>query len=288
MHELLQLDDRYTSPNTYQCFAPWHFLLTEWFIHRFGNFLLPEKRPMDNMKVGWSLPQEDEFALMVLGAATPYYRIAFPREPVPHMDSLGSGSFSPADLEHWKRAIDWFFRALTYHVNKPLIIKSPPHTGRLGVLAQMYPDAKFVHMVRDPRKLYPSTKKLWRALNQVQSLQDGEDEESLHRFVIDSFHRMYDAFEIDRQHLDPKRIIDVRYEDLVKSPVETVRAIYSHLELGNPDPMIQKIEQRQANETDYQANQHHIDAELERIVQKDWSSYAERYGYSLIPSQQSA
>ena len=79
MHELLQLDERFTSPNTYQCFAPWHFLLTESLICRFGNFLLPDKRPMDNMKVGWTLPQEDEFALMVLGAPTPYYRVAFPR-----------------------------------------------------------------------------------------------------------------------------------------------------------------------------------------------------------------
>src|SRR5437764_13792212 len=32
LHELLELDDRFTTPNTYQCFAPRHFLMTEWLI----------------------------------------------------------------------------------------------------------------------------------------------------------------------------------------------------------------------------------------------------------------
>jgi hypothetical protein len=279
MHELLQLDNRFVSPNTYQCFAPWHFLLTEGIIQRFGNFLLPDKRPMDNMKVGWSLPQEDEFALMILGAPTPYYRVAFPKRPAPYMDSLGSQSFLPEHLQAWKKDIDWFFRALTYHTGKPLIIKSPPHTGRLGILAQMYPDAKFIHMVRDPRKLFPSTKKLWKALSEVQSLQSGEDEELLNRFVIDCQHRMYDSFEIDRQSLPSNRIIDIRYENLVAQPIETIKTIYQHLELGDSDAVIARIQERQAADNDYQVNQHQTSPELEKVVQQEWSDYSRRYGY---------
>lgn len=248
-------------------------------MQRFGNFLLPDKRPMDNMKVGWSLPQEDEFALMVLGAPTPYYRIAFPKRPAPYMDSLGSQTFLPENLKAWKKDIDWFFRALTFHTGKPLIIKSPPHTGRLGILADMYPDAKFIHMVRDPRKLYPSTKKLWKALTEVQSLQKGEDEQLLDRYVIDCLHRMYDSFEIDRQRLPSHRIIDVRYEELVKQPVETIERIYQHLGLGNLESVIAKIKERQAIDNDYQVNQHQTNPELERIIQRDWSEYSKRYGY---------
>lgn len=280
MHELLQLDDRFASPNTYQCFAPWHFLLSEKWMQRFGNFLLPAKRPMDNMKVGWSLPQEDEFALMVLGAPTPYYRIAFPKHPVPYLDTLGSQSFKPHDLQRWKVDIDWFFRALTYHTKKPLIIKSPPHTGRLGILADMYPEAKFIHMVRDPRKLYPSTKKMWRALGEVQSLQSGDNEESLHKFVTDCLHRMYDSFEIDRQKLPHNRIIDVHYEKLIDRPSEAIETIYRQLELGNTETVIAKLMERQAKESEYQANSHQVNEELEKVIQQDWSDYARRYGYS--------
>lgn len=110
LHEYLSLDERLSSPTTFQCFAPWHFLLTEDLVTRFGGFLLPDRRPMDNMKAGWSLPQEDEFALMNLGAPTPYLRILFPNHPVPYEDTLGSQSFDPKHLEVWKKRLDWFLR----------------------------------------------------------------------------------------------------------------------------------------------------------------------------------
>ncbi len=279
MHELLHLDDRFASPNTYQCFAPWHFLLSEPWMRRFGNFLLPDKRPMDNMKANWSLPQEDEFALMILGAATPYYWLAFPQHAVPNMDSLGSHSFQPKDLKRWKFVIDWFFRALTYHTGKPLIIKSPPHTGRIGILAEMYPEAKFIHMVRDPRKLYPSTMKLWRALSETQGLQCRPNDEAIHRFVIDAIHRMYDSFELDRQKIPANRIIDVHYETLVADPMSTVARIYEQLEIGNSEFVLQKIAERSQADKEYRVNEHASSDELEKIIQRDWSSYAKLYGY---------
>lgn len=287
MHELMHLDDRFASPNTYQCFAPWHFLLTEPLMRRFGNFLLPDKRPMDNMKAGWSLPQEDEFALMVLGAPTPYYWIAYPQHAVPNMDSLGSHSFQPHELKRWKLDIDWFFRALTYHTGKPLIIKSPPHTGRLGILAEMYPDAKFIHMVRDPRKLYPSTMKLWRALSETQGFQQGASQATIHRFVIDALHRMYDSFELDRQKIPSNRIIDIHYEKLVADPKETVAKIYEQLELGSCETVQKKISERAQDDKEYRVNEHTTNDELEKIIQTEWADYARRYGYldgSSIPS----
>jgi len=279
MHELLHLDDQFTSPTTFQCFAPWHFLLSEPWITRFGNFLLPARRPMDNMKVGWQLPQEDEFALLVLGAPTPYFRFAFPNNPIPHMDSLGSKTFDAAKLEQWKRSVDWFFRAISYHTQKPLIIKSPPHTGRLSVLAEMYPEAKFIHMIRDPRKLYPSTMKLWKVLNEVQALQSNTKDDAMHRFVIESLHRMYDSFELDRQSIASERIIDVHYEDLVAEPLATLKHIYSQFKLGDFDAISEKIIARQDQEKDYQTNQLGMDPETEKMILREWHDYARKYGY---------
>ena len=52
LHELLILDPRHTYPNTYQCLEPNHFLLTEGFITRHLHFLMPSRRPMDNMAAG--------------------------------------------------------------------------------------------------------------------------------------------------------------------------------------------------------------------------------------------
>ncbi len=40
LHELMALDERYTYPTTYECFAPNHFLISAWFVKRL-TFLLP-------------------------------------------------------------------------------------------------------------------------------------------------------------------------------------------------------------------------------------------------------
>src|SRR5256714_5885145 len=72
LHELLILDERHTCPNTYQCLVPNHFVLSERLGKRWLRFLMPSRRPMDNMAAGWDRPQEDEFALCMLGQPSPY------------------------------------------------------------------------------------------------------------------------------------------------------------------------------------------------------------------------
>jgi omega-hydroxy-beta-dihydromenaquinone-9 sulfotransferase len=280
LHELLTLDDRYASPTTYQCFAPSHFLMSEGLVTKYGSWLIPNKRPMDNMKAGWTLPQEDEFALMNLGAPTPYLRLMFPRNEFPYKNTLSSSGFTEEQLREWKRLFDWFLRALTYKTGKPLILKSPPHTGRLGILKQMYPDAKFIHIARDPRKLFPSTMKLWKSLDRVQALQAGEDEPRLRQFVFDSLRTMYDAFERDRIGIPPNQITDVRYEELAHDQMGVIRKVYETLELPDFDRIEPLMMARVQQEKEYKTNRFGEDPQEEALIMHEWRAYADRYGYS--------
>jgi hypothetical protein len=280
LHEMFHEDARFASPTTYQCFAPWHFLLTEKMISRFGKFLLPEHRPMDNMKAGWALPQEDEFALMNLGAPSTYTNIAFPSEPTTQMEALNVDGMSERDIQRWRDNFEWFLKALTYHFDKQLILKSPPHTGRLRFLREMYPDSKFVHIVRDPRSLFPSTKHLWRALAHAQSFQKPCDESILEKFVIESMHRLYANFDEARKNIPSNQFAEIRYEDLVKDPVLGMERIYDQLELGDFESIRGKLEERRQKNSDYKTNKHQLDPALEAHILDVWGDYAKRFGYA--------
>ncbi len=280
LHELLGLDERYASPTTYQCFAPSHFLLSESIIAKYGNWLIPNRRPMDNMKAGWALPQEDEFALMNLGAPTPYLRLVFPCHDYPFQSTLASNGFSPKELKRWKYLFDWFLKALTFKTRKPLILKSPPHTGRLGILKSMYPDAKFVHIVRDPRKLFPSTMKMWNSLDQVQSIQVGEYQKRLKEFVLGSLPTMYKSFEKDRVGLSEQQLIDVRYEDLAMDPVGVCKHIYQQLHLENFEKIEPLLQNRTLQEKEYKTNRFGSIPEEESEIMTAWQDYAVKYGYA--------
>lgn len=280
LHELLVTDPRFACPNTYQCFAPSHFIVSEAMMVRFGSFLLPKKRPMDNMATGWLLPQEDEFALMNLGVPSPYLRIAFPRTQPPALDYLTLTELSDKQRSEWRDKLMWFMRALTYHYGgKQLVLKSPPHTGRMAELSRLFPGAKFIHLTRDPRKLFLSTLRLWKSLEYVQSLQHSQPESQMREYVSECLTRMYTQFESDRAQIDSQNLVDVRYEDLVAAPVETLRDLYQHLQLGDFSQVEPSLRTRLEHHHDYQPNTHASDPELEREVLQRWPDYARRYGY---------
>lgn len=281
LHELLVNDDRFASPSTFQCFAPSHFLLSEPLMVRFGGFLLPERRPMDNMAAGWQLPQEDEFALMNLGAPSPYLRIAFPQTQPKLLEYLNMDCLSDSDRQTWRTKFLWFLRVLTFHNGgKQLVLKSPPHTGRISELVAMFPNAKFVHLTRDPCKLYASTQRLWKSLDAVQALQTPVEDEAIGEYVQECLTTMYSRFEESRQAIEPDRIVDIRYEDLVAQPLETIRTLYERLELGDFSEVEDKLKERLANHGEYQVNRHAANDELRRKVMEMWSDYADRYGYA--------
>ena len=212
LHELLVQDERFTFPTSYECLAPKQSLVTAPFVTRYFKFLFPARRPMDNMAAGWDHPQEDEFALCNLGIGSPYERIAFPNDslgdPFLDMEWRFAGGFGP--LEGRPDAIS--ANDHRSHANKPIVLKSPPHTARVGLLAEMFPGAKFVHIVRDPFTVFSSTMRLWPSLYDLQSLQRPRYD-SLQEHVFRSFERMYRAFFEQKHHIPTENFCELRYED---------------------------------------------------------------------------
>jgi hypothetical protein len=216
---------------------------------------------------------------MNLGAPSPYLRLMFPNHPVPFTDTLASDRFEPEHLQAWREHLKWFIQALTYKTRKQLLLKSPPHTGRLRILREMYPKAKFIHIVRDPRKLYPSTMKLWNSLDEHQSLQSKTDQSRLQTFVLESLRTMYQAFERDRSEVPENLIVDIRYEEFIAKPVEMLSEIYEHLELGDRDSMQKLWMSKRDQEHGYQTNKLEISSDQEAMILEHWDLYARRYGY---------
>lgn len=279
LHELMVLDERLSSPSTFQCFAPHHFLASEWIFRKFFAWLLPERRPMDNMAAGWDRPQEDEFALVNLGLPSPYRRIAFPNQPPPDIEYLDTESIDDAARSQWSAALNRFLKAVSYRTQRPLIVKSPTHTGRVETLARIFPGAKFIHITRDPRALFPSTVRLWNSLDQVQGLQV-PDGKSIEPYVIECLKTMYDAFHRQRDSINPSNLIDIRYEDLIADPVGKIEEIYKTLRLGDFDHVRQTLQDwADTAHREYQTNRHALPDDQEQLIRDQWADYFQRYGY---------
>jgi hypothetical protein len=279
LHELAMLDERFCCPNTYECFAPGHFLLTEDTLTRALSWMIPSKRPMDDVAAGWDRPQEDEFALMNMGAPSCYRRIAFPATSPERPEALDLTRLPPADLERWKGALRRFLGMLAVRDPRRPVLKSPPHTARVGVLAEMFPESRFLHVVRDPFVVIPSTLRLWRSLHDVQALQVDRGE-ALERYVFAAFEEMHEAFERDRASVAPDRLFEVRYERLVADPVATMREVYDRLDLGGFDGVRPALERQAESMRRYRTNTYRHDPRLVAEISARCRGFLDRHGYA--------
>lgn len=288
LHELMVRDERFSSPSTYQCFAPSHFLLTQWFFRTFLGWLLPGKRPMDNMDAGWDRPQEDEFALVNLGLPSPYRRIAFPNQGSVDMEYLDLDNITDEQRQHWLNTLKDFLLRVSVATTRPLVIKSPTHTGRVGHLAKAFPHAKFIHITRDPRALFPSTCRLWRSLDAVQGLQaisataneKDYQAEPIEEYVLTCLERMYESFHANREQIAEHHIIDIKYEDLIADPIATLENIYDSLRLADFETVRDEIQTWADTEhQSYQTNSHQLSDRDEELLLKRWKEYFTRYEY---------
>ena len=278
LHELLSLDPRHAFPTTYDCFAPNHFLSTRSFITRWFRFLMPEQRPMDNMLAGWDQPQEEEFALLNMGVPTIYRTTAFPNHGPVDLDSLDFQGFTEAEIADWKAAYMWFLQRLFFREQRPLVLKSPPHLGRVRTLIDLFPTARFVHIVRDPTAVFPSAMRLWKSLFETQSVQV-PNHEGLEEFVYSVFSRLYDAFERDRLLIPPAQYTEVHYEKLAENPVESMQQIYDDLGITDFSEALPGVQAYLDSRQGYQTNRYDLDARTRGRIKSRWASYIDRYGY---------
>ena len=280
LHELLALDDRHTGPTGYECLVPQHFLLTEWFAPC-AEFLVSKHRAMDNMDLSLHHPQEDEFVWCMQGQPSPYLTIAFPNRPLQHERYLDLEQLTSRELEAWKRTLFRFVQQVYFRRRKAVILKSPTHTFRIKVLLDIFPQAKFIHIVRDPYVVYPSTIHLHKALYRVHGLQrptfEGLDEKVLSTYVD-----LYRKLDEGRELVDPSRFYELRYEDLISDPEGQLRRLYEHLGLRGFEQYRSRLRQYLADHMDYETNTYDLTAEQRAIVTERWGEIIHRYGYRQV------
>ena len=281
LQELLAHDERLASPSNYQVYATNHFLLTEHIAENYLRFLLPAKRPMDNVTLKWESPQEDEWARITMGLPSPYLRCAFSAEAVAYANYLNLDGLSAEHLDAWKQGFHKFLQMVTLRTGKRIVFKSPHNTGRVEQLHAMYPDAKFIHVTRDPFTFFPSTLRMYRSFDFSQSLQAPAERDGLESYVLETGRKMYDSYLSYRPHIPDSQIVDVRYEQLISNPIDTMRQIYQQLDLGETEPALAGFQKYLGPRKDYVTNRHQLPTYWQARIREEWSQYLEAFGYGV-------
>ena len=248
LHNLICLDERAGYSTTFQTVFPnllfgFHRPLL-WLM----NLVMPSTRPVDNVKLNARNPQEEEFGLANVTEMSYYHWWYFPAD----WDDITEKYLTLENLptkqkERWKKIYRHYIkRALIREGKAWFVSKNPPNTARIKILLEMFPDARFVYIQRNPYEVYVSTQRFFSAILQPLQLQS-ITEADFNAHILDVYCKMYDAYQAQKALIPPNRLVEIKYEDFIQKETSYLRFIYSQLEIKLPEALPSKWESATGN-----------------------------------------
>ena len=280
LHNLLAQDnDHFAYVNTYQAVNPQTFLYTEEVNTRRYAWLVPPNRPMDNMALSFQAPQEDEFAPCLMSLRSLYLGISFPRREEHYSQYLAFRHVPAAEVDEWKAAWRWFLQKMTFKYHRPLVLKSPPHTARIRLLLEMFPEARFVHIHRNPYAVFQSFRHYFDTATWYTYLQrpdlSGIEDRLLRRYTA-----LYDAFFTERKLIPDGRFHEVRFEELERDLVGQMRRLYEKLGLPDFEALQPKLQRYADSLAGYRKNEFsELDAPRRKKIACAWQRSFDEWHY---------
>jgi hypothetical protein len=170
---------------------------------------------------------------------------------------------------------------VNWKTRKPLVLKSPQHTCRIKLLLELFPQARFVHIHRNPYAVFPSWRKTMRAVSKLHLLQRPRFDD-LDDHILRQYRTMYDVFFEERTLIPAGQYHEVGYEQLELDPVGELRSLYAALNLPDyehVEPAVQKYVDSLAG---YQKNAFpELPAELRERIATAWRPCFDAWGYAV-------
>jgi hypothetical protein len=193
------------------------------------------------------------------------------------------------EVKQWQSAMVAYFRRLSWKHKRPLVLESPPHTGRIRRLLEIFPRAKFVHVHRDPYAVFSSTRKMLTVNFSMHCLQRAPTGRDLDEWIIRQYREMHDAFFEERDLIPPGQYHEVRFEELEADAIGRMQRVYDALSLPDFSEVRPALERYVEGIRGYRKNEFpELPEALRRRIADAWRACFEQWGYAMDPTAATA
>lgn len=282
VHNVLSLDKHFGYNTTYQTVFPHLMLWGQPFFKKQMAWLMPDKRPTDNMELNVDLPQEEEFALSNMIPYTFYNFWFLPRNTMEYCRKYLL--FEEASREEKNIFKETFLKLVKISLwntkGTQFLSKNPPHTGRIPELLEMFPNAKFIYLMRNPYTVFESTRSFFTNTIQPLKLQDISNDE-IEANIIETYKQLYHKYEKDKKLIPEGNLVEIKFEDFEANAFEITENIYQTLAIPGFPEAREAISKYLDKKKGYKKNAYKYDPRTVELVEKNWDFALKQWDYKL-------
>jgi len=282
LYNILSKSDKFGFVSPFSTALPWDILLIGRILAPVLRRSLPEGRYIDNVSVNPDSPQEDEIALANMTPLSYYQAIYFPKKFEEYFESgTYFDGLSETQISKWERTLRYLYLKLTMDQNgRRLLIKNPVYTARVAHLRRMYPDAKVIHIHRNPYKVFVSMRNFYEKLFPQFALQDYSHVD-IDNVVFKTYRRMMSALKTDTADMPDSQYVELSFDALQADTLGEIKRIYAQLGLGDFGEDETVFTDYLATITDYKKNAFEILPELKTKIDSEWGETMALWGYGV-------
>jgi omega-hydroxy-beta-dihydromenaquinone-9 sulfotransferase len=281
LHNLLSQNDQFAYPTTFQTVTPGLFLCFEDLVKPIVASSLPPKRPEDDITIGADLPNEEEYGIGNLSPYSFYNGWCFPKNLDYYYKFVLMDGISQRTIDSWKQVYQYYLRKLTLaHRGKQLVLKNPANTSRVKLLLEMFPDAQFIHIYRNPFHTYLSMMRDIETEMTLYCVQRPSNGSSFETAMVNLYNKMFEKYFQERPRIPNGNLIEVRYEDLVSRPYDEVERIHHALSLPGLRENETRLKQYITSQKSVKTHNYKIDDELKEKIYRYFKTTIDAWGYN--------
>jgi hypothetical protein len=279
LHQLLNLDDGFSAPTVFQVSVPDNFLVSRRYYKPIISRMIGKVRPMDQVKLGFDEPQEDEYALLKMGINSPLEKLIFPQKNNFFLSGISSLIPGEPDLSRWIDHYQTFYKKISFQTGNRIVFKNPFHSLRIDLLKEIFPKAFFIHIYRNPYVVMPSTRRMWSIVGRQNCLKKYRSDPTIAR-ILEVYKTFHDNIRNSLDRMPEHRYFEIRFEDFEKAPVESLKALYQHMGVKFTEETEKKVYDFLTSNKDYRKNHYALSPGEIALIGEKLSDELQKSGYT--------
>ncbi len=282
VHNVLAHDKHFGYTTTYQTVFPHLMMWGQPFFKKTMAWLMPDKRPTDNMELNVDLPQEEEFALSNMMPYSYYNFWYLPHNMQEYSDRfLTMETASAEEIQVFKETFLKLVKISLWNTKgTQFLSKNPPHTGKVKEILEMFPQAKFIYLMRNPYTVFESTRSFFNNTIIPLQLQKISPEE-MENNILNIYSQLYHKYEEDKKLIPEGNLIEIKFEDFEADPLAMTERIYRTLNIPGFEEAQPDIAAYLNKKKGYKKNAYRYETRTVELVEKHWDFALKQWGYQL-------